>query len=184
MYFLFQDERTDETEVRKHVFISPFKRYKCVIPVIAEQEAEERKKQEKEEEEKQTNETDKKENIEQAEINESINRVHEHYMQISQSLSKEDQSFSKKKKKKSKLLLGQMHGRKRKRESDIAKDNENQERSDDSLSTPTPSLNAKIVHMSKNAKQEMQNAIEEQKLQETLAQVQEDRNTKQIKSIR
>lgn len=200
LYFLLQDEGTGETEdsnVKKQVFISPFKRYKCVIPMIAEQEAKELKKWEKEEEEKRLNETKTEENnkecqLGEAEINESINRVYNHYKQVSESLNKDVQSKNvqsqskkeKKKKKKSKLFLGEMPDRKRKRESDIANQerNESQVRNDDSSSTPTPSLNIKIKYMPKKAKQKIQDANEERKLQETLAHVQ--KSTTEIKSIR
>lgn len=174
--------------MKKPKFVSPFQRYKCVIPMIVEMEAREREKQQKEEEEEKHLAgivTDL--NVDQVEIDESKARVHEHFKQVSQSSSQTVQSTSKKNKKKrkrnSEVVLGQMHGKKRKKESNIAKESASQERSDNNFCTPTPSLNTRIMHIPRKMRQKMQSAIEEQRVQKTFAQVQSHNNTK-IVSIR
>ncbi|XP_014474435.1 PREDICTED: exosome component 10 [Dinoponera quadriceps] len=194
------DTSEDETEnIKKPIFVSPFQRYKCVIPMIVELEAKELERQRKEEEEKRRGgdaaaEETNVESLDQAEISESKGRVYEHFKQVSQSSNEEVQGvFQKKKKKKKKkkkngnteILLGQMHGRKRKRESGIARESVSQDRSDHhDFCTPAPSLDAKIRHMPKKMRQEMRNAAEEQRVRENLAQVQGDRNTQAIQPIR
>lgn len=212
---LFQDEAED-SNVKKEVFVSPFKRYKCVIPMIAEQEAKELEKQKRSEEETVKNEeethetieneegkhktveneeekhvTVKKGNLKQAEIDASINRVYEHYKKVSQLSNEGVQNVPKKKKKKKKKKqvqlqpLSQMPGRKRKRESDITNESESQgKNSDNSFSTPTPSLDTRIVHLPKKMKKVIKNAVEQQKLQQTLAQVQGNKNSETVKSMR
>lgn len=184
--------------VKKNVFISPFKRYKCVIPMVAEQEAKEREIQQKKEEEKSLKETVEDVSLGQKEIEESISRVQEHYRQVTQTLNTETQTLnaetqtsSKKKKKKKKKnknpmlqLLSQMQGKKRKRESNIAKGSENAEKGNDTFFTPTPSLDTRIVHMPKKVRLEMNNMKEERKLQETLHQVQKNNNPEVINPMR
>lgn len=185
--FLFQDEETKggkKEDKRKTVFISPFMRYKCVIPMIMDQEAKEREKREQKKEEKEEESSAvkiKDECINEAEINESKNRVYEHFKQISQT-NKRAEIPPKKKKKSNQFILSQIHGRKRKREFDIK--NENRKK-DDNEDFSAPTLNAGTAHVSKKAKRETQETIEERKVQENLAQVQGDNKLSEtIKSIR
>lgn len=191
LYILFQHEETEV--VKKQIFISPFKRYKCVIPMIAEQEAKEREKQQKEEEEKRLNETTmiKDKTTDEVEIIESKNRVYEHFKQVSQSLNEEVQNSSndnnkkkKKKKKKSNILLSQMPNRKRKKEFDFKKESDYQESSNQNFSTPAPSLDVRIQHIPKKMKQQTQNALEKQKTQKIVAQLQGNKNLNAVKPIR
>lgn len=155
--------------------------------MVADEEANEREKQLKEEEEKRLSEEvgeECKESVSKVEINESKGRVYEHFKQISQTMITDNQALPKEKKKKpTQLILGQMHGRKRKRESNIAKAHKNQDDSSNTskFSTPTPSLDTRIVHMSKKAKQKARQAIEERKLQQNLVQIQDN---PEITSIR
>lgn len=186
----FQDEEAET--VKKPMFVSPFQRYKCVIPMIAELEAKEREKQLKEEEEKRLSEVVKEDNVDQAEINKSKVRVYEHFKQVSQPPSEVVEGIPKNKKKKKKkknnpqLVLGQAHGRKRKKESDIVRENANQgEEGDNNFCTPTPSLDTRVLNMPKRVRQEMQSAIEERRVQENIAQVQGDKSIQPVvKSIR
>lgn len=160
-------------------------RYKCVMPMIVEQEAQERERQrkkgeekkEEDEEEEEERSTVKVEGNMDAEIDESKKRIYEHFKHISQAAN---ETIAKKKKKKStNLVLGQMHGRKRKRESEIGR----RETSDDSeFSVPTPSPDVQIARRSKKIKKE---TIVKQKIkQETLAQAPSASDTENIKSIR
>ncbi|EFN88225.1 Exosome component 10 [Harpegnathos saltator] len=185
---VFDTSEDEEVEtVKKPKFMSPFQRYKCVIPMIVELEAKERERQ-KEEEAKRLNETVTKKNLKQTEIDESKSRVYEHFKHVSHSSSEVQdevqgeiqggvqsgvQNTSKKnkknKKKKSMVILGEMHGKKRKRESDITRENTSQKQNDN-FCTPMPSLDTRIIHISKKAKREMQRTIEERKVQENFAQ--------------
>lgn len=148
-------------------------RYKCVIPMVMDQEVKERETQEKKEEESST----KDKHVDEAEINESKSRVYQHFKQISQT-NKQVESTPKKKKKSNQLALSQMHGKKRKRQLDIG--NEKRGNASD-FSTPTPNLNAGSMHVSKKAKRE---AIEERKVQGNLARIHGGINSEAIKSIR
>lgn len=165
-------------------------RYKCVIPMIVDQEAKEREKRQKEggNEKEEGGSTVKNEDeyVNEAEINESKNRVHEHFKQMSQTNKQVDIPSKKKKKgkKKKQLTLSQMHGGKRKREFDIGNDYREKNDNNDFSMMPTPYLDAGTVHVSKKAKQKAQEAIEEQKMQENLTQVQSDNKTETVKSIR
>lgn len=164
--------------------------------MIAEQEAKEREMQQKKEEEKNLKETDENRHthvtVRQEEITESINRVQEHFRQVTQLMVEEPQSSSRKRKKKKKnknknknpVLLSQMQDRKRKRESNIAKRNENVEKSNDTFLTPTPSLDTRIVHVPKKAKLQMENMREEQRTQQSFAQPQRNNNANLNYSIR
>lgn len=158
-------------------------RYKCVIPMVVDQE---REKQQKKEEEEKTEEdltVIGNEYVNETEINESKNRVYEHFKQICEMKNKQVEIPSKKKKKSKQLILSQMHGRKRKREFDVG--NENQKKNDDNdFCTPIPYLDAGTVHMSKKAKREAREAIEERKIQESLTHGQGDNNSETVKSIR
>lgn len=159
-------------------------RYKCVMPMIVEQEAQERERQRKKgEEEKEENEEEERSTVKvegniDAEIDESKKRIYEHFKHISQAAN-ETTASAKKKKKSTNLVLGQMHGRKRKRESEIGC----RETSDDSeFSVPTPSPDVQIARRSKKIKKE---TIVKQKIkQETLAQAPSASDTENIKSIR
>lgn len=187
--FLFQDEETEDgkkEDKRKTIFISPFMRYKCVIPMIMDQEAKEREKREQKKEEKEEESSAvkiKDECINEAEINESKNRVYEHFKQMSQT-NKRAEIPPKKKKRSNQFILSQIHGRKRKREFNIRNENRKKDDNED-FSAPTSCLNAGTVHVSKKAKRETQETIEDRKVQENLAQVQGDNKLSEtIKSIR
>lgn len=166
-------------------------RYKCVIPMVVDQEAKELKKQrEKEDEEKHVTEKANNDGISKVEINESKDRVHEHFKQMSQTMTQDLHPSPKKMNKKKKKLknagisLGLMHDRKRKRESNVTNAHENPNKSfKTEFSTPTPSLDTRITHMSKRAKQDARETIEEYKVQQNLAQVRYDSNA-ETKSIR
>ncbi|XP_076643110.1 exosome component Rrp6 [Halictus rubicundus] len=152
---------------KKFVFVSPFERYKRVLPMIAQEEAQERERQ-KQEEENRSNNTKKDD---ESEIVESKNRVYEHFKQVSQMAKGE-------KKKPSPLSLGQMQGRKRKRDSNIKKGDDTQEKANDSLLTPAPLL-------VKKASNDEASLVEEQKVQECLARIQgQAEDEEKIKSLR
>lgn len=160
--------------------------------MIAELETKELERQCKEEEEKRLSETVKHENVDRTEIDESKDRVYEHFKQISQSPSEEvhlsqvnmpKKNKKKKKNKKQGVILSRMAGKKRKRESNIAREDAGQQTtSDNNFCTPVPSLNTRIVHTSKKRKQEIQRTIEERKVQENIAQAKGNQN--QPKSMR
>lgn len=179
----------DEAETaKKPKFVSPYQRYKCVIPVIVEMEAQEQEVQQKKEEEKRLSETVQDLNVNQVEIDESKERVYEHFKQVVQASSEVIQDTynvaiqgtlkkkKKKKKKKSEVILGQMQGKKRKRESDIAKESATREKGTNNYCTPAPSLNNRILHIPKKMKRKMQSTVEQQRVQETLARVQSHNN--------
>lgn len=195
-FFLFQDEFQDGTkgskreDKKKTIFISPFMRYKCVIPMIMDQETKEREKQQEKretekEEEKEGGPSVKIEDeyVNEAEINESKNRVLEHFKQVSQTNKQVAILPKKKKKKKSKqLILNQIRGGKKKRKLDIGNENQKKKGNNDFSTVPTPYLDA--GPMSKKAKQEAREAIEKREMQESLAQVQSNNNSETAKSIR
>lgn len=164
-----EDEETkDSNGKKKAIFISPYMRYKCVIPMIVHHETKEREKQQKEnekkEEEMRSTVNVEEQHIDETEINESKSRVYEHFKQICKTTNKEVAALPKKKKKKkscNQLTLGQMHGRKRKRESDIK--NEIQVKRNNDFSTPTPPLDIKVMHMPKKIKREVQETSKEGK---------------------
>jgi len=175
LYFLFQEEEMEGSKKqgkKKTIFISPFMRYKCVIPMVMDQEAKEREKWQKKEEKIEESSTMKikDEYVNEAEINESKNRVHEHFKQMSQT-NKQAEIPSKKKKKSDQLILSQ----------------KKKKNNDNDFSILTSYLNAGTVHISKKTNQEIQEVIEEPKVQkEILPQVQGDNNSETIiyKSIR
>ncbi|XP_018049348.1 PREDICTED: exosome component 10 isoform X2 [Atta colombica] len=185
---LSEDEETKDSKngnKKKIIFISPFMRYRCVIPMVMDQEAKEREKeQQKKEETEKEEKTLKSQNecINEAEINESKNRVYEHFKQMSQKNIQAEVQL--KKKKKSDNIFLNLTRRQRKRKFDTG--NESQRKNDaNDFSTSTSHLNSETIHVSKKAKQKTLKVIEEQKLQESLAQVQSDnRNSVTIKSIR
>ncbi|XP_076278935.1 exosome component Rrp6 isoform X2 [Lasioglossum baleicum] len=167
-----EDEETTKDEQqnmkkKKFVFVSPFERYKRVIPMIAQEEAQERERQ-KQAEENRLN----KEKKDDEEIVESKNRVYELFKQVSQIVKGENS------KKPSPVSLGQMQGRKRKRDSNIKKEDDTQEKANDSLLTPAP-LSIKKVSNNETP------STEEQKVQECLARIQgQDEDEEKIKSLR
>jgi len=155
--------------------------------MLADQETKELEK--KKEEEKHLTEASEQ-GVSEAEINQSKNKVYEHFKEVSQTISgtMDNQIPPKKETNKPKqFILGQMHDRKRKKESNIMKTHEDQQEQDDNnkFSTPTPSLDTRIIHMSKKQKEKVQQAIEERKMQqnfETL-QVQNTNNAETTKSV-
>lgn len=163
-------------------------RYKCVIPMVIDQEAKEhekrQKKEEKEKEEEASTVKTEDEYVNETQINESKNRIYEHFKQMSQ-INKQEKILPKKKKKSKQLILSQIHGGKRKREFNIKNENRKKNDDNDSSMTSTSYSNAETVHVSKKMKPEAQKApIEERKMQESLAQVQCDNNSEGVKSIR
>lgn len=142
-------------------------RYKCVIPMVVDYEAKEREKQQKEEENRLATKT---EFVDKTEIDESKNRVLEHFKQVCQTVNNKVETPTKKKKKKKckNVVLSQMHGRKRKRESNIK--NESQEKSyDKNFFTSMSSLDTTIAHVSKQIKSNVE-IIGEQNVQQSFAQ--------------
>lgn len=170
-------------------------RYKCVIPMVIDQEAKEREKRQKEEEKEEKEEKEKEKGeedpiatrndkcINETEINESKNRVYEHFKQISQT---NKQVKTKKKKKSKQLVLNQIHGRKRKREFNIRDEIQKKDAhaNDNDFSMTVPYLGTGTVHVSKKVKQDPQGAIEKQNIQESFAQAQSNINSETVQSIR
>lgn len=129
--------------------------------MIAEQEAQEREK-EKQEEENRLNKLKK----EETEIVESKNRVYEHFKQVSQMITGKNESELSKRP--SQTPLSQMPGRKRKRDSNINKQDEVQEeKTNDNLSTPVPILETRIIQDLKKDINEVEHLKEEQNVQES-----------------
>lgn len=161
-------------------------RYKCVIPMVMDEEAKQREQRQKiatdkEKEEEVSIVKIEDEYVNEAEINESKNRVHQHFKQVTQ-INKQVEIPPKQKKKSKQLILNQIQDRKRKRECDSGNKKWKKNDSNDfSMTTPTPYLDTGIVHVSKKAKQKV---IEERKVQEDLAQIQDDNNSEAVKSIR
>lgn len=134
-----KNDQKNSGKKKKFVFVSPFERYKRVIPMIAEEEAREREKQ-REEEENRLNELKKKEK----ELEESKNRVYEHFKQVSH-VTAED-SISKLPRKSSQVPLSQMSGRKRKRDSNINKQDDTQKKKTEDNSLNLTSLETRISY--------------------------------------
>lgn len=125
--------------------------------MIAEQEAQEREKQKQEE-----NRLKK-----EIEIVESKNRVYQHFKQVSQMITGKNESELSKKP--SQTPLSQMPGRKRKRDSNINKQDEVQEeKTNDNLSTPVPILDTRIIQDLKKDVSEVEYLKEEQNVQESV----------------
>lgn len=125
--------------------------------MIAEQEAQEREKQKQEE-----NRLKK-----EIEIVESKNRVYQHFKQVSQMITGKNESELSKKP--SQTPLSQMPGRKRKRDSNINKQDEVQEeKTNDNLSTPVPILETRIIQDLKKDVSEVEYLKEEQNVQESV----------------
>lgn len=162
----------DSDGKKKDIFISPYMRYKCVIPMVVHHEMKERERQQKEEE-KHSTINNGEEHIDETEINESKGRVYEHFKQISQTVNTTLETPKKKKKKKTckPLSLSEMKGKKRKRESDIKNEIQRKSNNDDFSASPSSSLD--VANTCKRVKWEEQ---EKQKAQ--------DNNSEIIKSIR
>lgn len=160
-----EEAETDEQESnrkKRFLFVSPFERYKRVIPMIAEQEAQEREKL-RQEEENRLNEVKSKED----EIAESKNRIYEHFKRVSQMAT--EGSVSVLPKKPSQTPLSQMSGRKRKRDSNINKQDEVQDKKiKDDLSNPTPMLETKTTQYAKQESDEIELLSEEQNVPESI----------------
>ncbi|XP_076640541.1 exosome component Rrp6 [Colletes latitarsis] len=148
---------------KKFVFVSPFERYKRVIPMVAAEEARERERQKEE---------DLKKNVknEPLEITESKKRVYQHFKEVAQ--INENDIVTTSSKKPSQVTLGKMPGRKRKRDSNIKKQNEGREKTSDNLLTPDPSLATEIVQNVKKEQDKPECLKDEQKAQESLARIQ------------
>uniref|UniRef100_A0A0C9RHK2 Exosome complex component 10 homolog n=1 Tax=Fopius arisanus TaxID=64838 RepID=A0A0C9RHK2_9HYME len=106
---IFEDSRLEDCDGKimeklrrtKTLFVSPFERYKRVLPVIAAQEAEEREREEREREERTAAaRTEKEETLQ------SIDRVRQHFLEVTKERVQSDEDRT----------LGEMTGRKRKRE--------------------------------------------------------------------
>ncbi|XP_015174926.1 PREDICTED: exosome component 10 [Polistes dominula] len=118
-------DKTSQNRNKKFIFISPYERYKRVIPMVAEQEEKDRQKQEKEEEER---------------LNEIRNKD-ESLISVSDEQTSSNRS-PKPKKKKMCIPLKEMPGRKRKK--DLSMNDTSEELSNSNMFTPIPSLNKKI----------------------------------------
>lgn len=118
---------------KKFIFISPFERYKRVMPMIAEQEKQDRQKQDEEEEER----------LNKLKIKDASSSIFKTGQKSLSDQTTSDQSSSLKKNQNFSIPLKQMPGRKRKRDSSVRDSSD--ERSDSNLSTPIPSLNKKIM---------------------------------------
>ncbi|XP_029159209.1 LOW QUALITY PROTEIN: exosome component 10 [Nylanderia fulva] len=149
------EEMKDSNEKKKVIFVSPYMRYKCVLPMVAHYEAKEREKQQKEEEKPST--VQQKEGIDETEINESKDRVYEHFKQMSQTMNKEVEVLPKKKKKKKKpnqFTLNQIaQYKKRKRESNVINKTLNDYKNC-TTSFSTSTSDASVMHPSKKMKRE------------------------------
>lgn len=155
-----EDEEMEKNEQKvpgkkkKFVFVSPFERYKRVIPMIAEEEAREREKQ-REEEENRLNELKKKEK----ELEESKNRVYEHFKQVSQIAAGD--SISKLPRKSSQVPLSQMSGRKKKRDSNINKQDDTQKETVEDNSLNLITLETRNSYREKQESNETEDLREE-----------------------
>lgn len=141
---------TGRRKKKRTPFISPFERYKRVLPMVAAEEAEEREKREKEEAERlKLIDNNKKETTE------SINRVHEHFKNVATTVTDSVntpqpahvgscQPAKSKKPKPEQKSLSQMQGRKRKRQSNYRDDDTKSTTSQPDLSTPVPFLHKNI----------------------------------------
>lgn len=157
---------------KKFIFVSPFERYKRVIPMIAEEEAREREKQKQEEE----NRLEKLKEAEE-EIAESKKRVFEHFKQVSEDIETHSST-----KRPSKAPLSQMKGFKRKRGSNIDKEQATQEvKTNDSLLTSVPSLETKIVQGVNKETNETSRFSREQNMQESIVRFQNNNVTNSIR---
>ncbi|CAK9815186.1 Exosome component 10 [Anthophora quadrimaculata] len=153
-----KDEQKGDRK-KKFVFVSPFERYKRVIPMVAEEEAQERERQ-KQEEKAEEERLNKEEKPEEKDIVESKNRVYQHFKQVAEIVRGDDASAPSRKS--SKVPLSQMHGRKRKRDSNINKQNKAKKGKDeDNLLTPVPSLEARITQSIGQGPDEMERLQEE-----------------------
>ncbi|XP_047361979.1 exosome component 10 [Vespa velutina] len=120
----------EQNRKKKFIFISPFERYKRVIPVIAKQEEQDRQKQEKEEEER----------LNKSKIEDTPSPT---FKTDQKSLPDQTTSGQSSCRRKNKIFSLCLPGRKRKRNLSVRDSSD--ERSDSNLSTPIPSLNKKIM---------------------------------------
>ena len=177
---------------KKFVFVSPFERYKRVIPMVAEEEAQERERQRQEEDRlNKVKEDEEKEEGGEDEITKSKNRVFEHFKQVAEVAGggvvvipkkRKKASSESPPKKPSQVPLGQMQGRKRKRDSNISKQNDARERNNESFLTPVPLLDIKTSQGINNESDEPECLIYEQKTQD--ARIQEPASDNDLKSMR
>ncbi|XP_076387496.1 exosome component Rrp6 isoform X2 [Megachile rotundata] len=176
-----EDEETSKNnqEVnrkRKFIFVSPFERYKRVIPMIAEEEAREREKQKQEEEDH----LDKLKKVDE-EIEESKQRVYEHFKQVSQVPKQQTVATPSTKK----TPLSKMRGCKRKRSSNINEEKvTEEEKSTDNLITPIPSLETKIIQDTNKKSYDTEHLDKEAKIEESVARIQNDTSDNVTNSIR
>lgn len=133
------DQTLQPEKRKKSLFVSPFERYKRVIPMIAEQEAHEREKQMIRMEEERLN----KLREEEEEIANSKNRVYQHFREATRP-TLENSTEPEKDRKPSKVPLSKMQGKKRKKSSN-AKDQLEEPPTKNSLQTPVPSISSNIV---------------------------------------
>lgn len=139
-------------------FVSPFERYKRVLPMVAAEEAKEREKKEKEDAERL-----KSLQNGQKETTESISRVYEHFKNVSTTVTnplsqKEEPSAGSstrepgkpKKIKPEQKSLSQMRGRKRKRPSNYNDDDVKPSGAQVDMETPVPFLHKIITQSLKN----------------------------------
>ncbi|XP_012282289.1 exosome component 10 [Orussus abietinus] len=158
---------------KKVLFVSPFERYKKVIPMIAAEEAKERAIEVDKEQERLKNiEKDKQHTVE------SIERVHDHFKQVANAINKDTKKS--KRKKRARVLMNEIHGKKRKKESNINTPSEQQEKAELDMTNPIPSLDAAIVQGYKKKPAMME---EVQNIQKTFADSQQE-NSNKIKPLR
>lgn len=114
-----------------------------MIPMVAEEEALEREREREREKQEAESRLIKDETDE--EITDSKNRVYEHFKQVSQIVS--ESCVPVVPRKSVKIPLSQMHGRKRKRDSNINRKPADglKEKADAKLLTPIPSLEGRIT---------------------------------------
>lgn len=121
------------------MFVSPFERYKRVMPMVAAQEEQERKLEAKQEAERHREAVDEAE-----ETAMSIQRVHEHFKNVAQTSNVPENAIESRNDK-IQVPLSQMHGRKRKRQSDLVDSSDYPEDSKCDVSTPKPSIEVTIT---------------------------------------
>lgn len=140
---LQSDEAAERQRIlreKKTMFVSPFERYKRVMPMVAAQEEEDRKNQEKEEAER-----SRVAQQEEERTAKSIERVHEHFKIVAENVSGGNSNTpSESRVPKVQLPLSQMHGRKRKRQSDAMDSMDYGDVSKYDVSTPRPSRDVTV----------------------------------------
>ncbi|KAI4502880.1 hypothetical protein M0802_001924 [Mischocyttarus mexicanus] len=140
-------DNTDQNKNKKFIFISPYERYKRVIPVVAEQEEKDRQKQEEKDRQEQQEEKDKQEQQKEKEKEERLNETRnkdESLKPVSDEKTSSDQNPKPKKRKALSIPLKEMPGRKKKKNLPIKDTSEEKIHPNSNLLTPIPSLNKKI----------------------------------------